>query len=269
VRALAWLTRFYFRYTTDRKIATYASHVVTHTYGGHELAISIEDPVAEDWYDHDWPLTPELARLSASRLAPGATAFDFGAHQGIVALTLARMVGADGKVIAVEAERHNYEVAIRNKDLNDASNLRVVHAVGGPTDGSLYFRGGFNGAVASHGRVGLARLPSVSVDGLAERFGAPDVVFIDVEGYEQEVLCGAAQTLAAGRTDFFVEVHVGCGLESLGGSARAVVDKFEPNRFDRLVSPSCNEQKQYEFRDLAEHADVLGDHFFLVCLART
>ncbi len=47
----------------------------------------------------------------------------------------------------------------------------------------------------------------MTIDGLASRFGLPDVVLIDVEGYESHVLAGAANTLALGATDFLVEIH--------------------------------------------------------------
>jgi FkbM family methyltransferase len=266
--ALAWLSRLYFRRSADRKIAAYRARLVEHTYGGHPLTISLEDPVAEEWYDHDWPLTPELARLSQSRLTGGACVFDLGAHQGVVALMLSRLVGPTGRVLAVEAERHNFEVAVKNKDINDAPNLEIVHAAAGAGDGSLYFRGGLNGNVATRGRVGLARVPAVSVDGLAQRYGVPDVVFVDVEGYEQEVLRGAVHTLAGARTDFFVEVHVGLGLESLGGSARSLLAQFDRAHFRLLASPARGEREQYDFRELDERSAAPAGRFFLIALAR-
>jgi FkbM family methyltransferase len=265
--AVAWLSRLYFRRSADRKVAGYSKRIVHHEYAGHPLAISLEDPVAEDWYDHDWPMIPELARLRESRLGSGARVFDIGAHQGVVALILSRLVGAAGQVIAVEAERHNFEVASRNRELNEAGNLEVLHAAGGSADGSLYFRGGLNGSVATHGRVGLARVPAVSIDGLAKTYGAPDVVFIDVEGYEQQVLRGAAATIAAARSDFFVEVHVDSGLEALGGSAEAVLEQFDSTRFRRLVSPAHSERDEYDFCDLADRPDVVAERFFLLALA--
>jgi FkbM family methyltransferase len=265
--ATAWLSRIYFRYRADRGSARYRNRIVHHNYGNHELAVSLEDPVADGWYDHDWPMMPELTCLCESRLGRGARVFDVGAHQGIVALMLSRLVGPAGQVVAVEAERHNYEVARRNRHLNDAPNLELLHAAGGATDGSLYFRGGFNGNVTRRGRVGLARVPAVSIDGLSKRYGVPDVVFIDVEGYELEVLRGAARTLAGGRTDFFVEVHVGRGLESLGGSARAVLEQFDPDRFRRLVSPAGGESDDYSFGDLDDRTELLGKRFFLIAFA--
>jgi FkbM family methyltransferase len=267
VSALSWLARFYVRHTANRKIATYRKRIVHHSYGLHQLAVSLEDPVAEDWYDHDWPVTPELACLSRSRLGPGARVFDLGAHQGVVALMLARFVGSGGQVIAVEAERHNFEVAVRNKSLNEATNLEILHAAGAATDGWVHFKGGLNGAVARRGRVGLARVPTLSVDRLAERYGSPDLVFIDVEGYEHEVLRGARHTLDGGETDFFVEVHVDYGLEDLGGSAQSVIEYFDPGRFRLLVSPAAGELDHYRFGELAHHTDLLTSRFFLIALA--
>jgi hypothetical protein len=61
-RALAWPSRFYIRYVIKRKVARYRNRIVHHSYGGYDLAISLEDPVADEWYDHDWPLPSELAR---------------------------------------------------------------------------------------------------------------------------------------------------------------------------------------------------------------
>jgi FkbM family methyltransferase len=264
---MAWLARLHFRRAIRHEISAYRNRVTSHSYGGQEFLVSLEDPVAEAWYDHEWPLTPELACLSSSRLTRGARVFDLGAHQGVVALMLSRLVGPEGQVVAVEAERHNFEVAVRNRDLNGASNLELIHAAGGAGEGRLHFSGGLNGTVADRGWVGHARVRSLSVDALVDRYGSPAVVFIDVEGYEHEVLRGSRRTLAAGNTDFFVEVHVGHGLEDLGGSAQSVLDHFDDTRFRLLISPARGELERYEFGALDEHTELLADRFFLIALA--
>jgi FkbM family methyltransferase len=268
VGVLAWLSRARFRYAIRHRIASYQNRVVSHTYGGQDLRISLEDPVGEEWYDHDWPVPPEIACLADSRLTHGARVFDIGAHQGVVALMLARLVGTDGQVVALEAEQHNYEVATRNRDLNGADNLEVLHAAGAASDGWLSLSGGLNGTVVRSGGLGSARTQAFSVDSLAERRGSPDVVFIDVEGFEHEVLSGARHTLEGGSTDFFVEVHVGYGLEQLGGSAEQVLAFFDPARFTRLISPAGSELEDYQLGPLEERTEMLADRFFLVALAR-
>lgn len=266
---VAWLYRLYAGHLVRRRIEDYPDRLVRHSYGGHELQLSLEDPVAADWYDHDWPLMPELVLLGDSRLRAGARVFDLGAHQGVVALMLSRQVGPSGSVIAVEAERHNAEVARRNARLNHAENLQIIHAAAAShDDGSLAFREGLNGQVASQGRFGLSQVPALSIDGLAERHGPPDVVFIDIEGYEEQALIGARRTLAEANSDFFVEVHVGHGLETLGGSARSVIDHFDPERFDRFTSPALGELQEYAFTELAPEAGAPADRFFLVARGR-
>ena len=57
-------------------------------------------------------IPPELSFLAQHRLRPGATVFDCGAHQCVIAMVMAKFVGATGKVIAVEASPLNYETAL-------------------------------------------------------------------------------------------------------------------------------------------------------------
>ena len=82
------------------------------------------------------------------------------------------------------------------------------------------------------------------------------------------MLRGAAATLAQGGTDFFVEVHVGYGLEDLGGSAGEVIEHFDPDRFTLLVSRARGELEPYDFAPLEARSELLSERFFLVALAR-
>ncbi len=65
----------------------------------------------------------------------------------------------------------------------------------------------------------------VTIDELARTHGSPDVLFIDVEGFECEALRGACETLRR-LPDVYVEVHQGCGLESHNGSLDQVLSFF-------------------------------------------
>jgi FkbM family methyltransferase len=261
------LYRRYRRVKVRRLVRSYSSRVVTHSYGGCELSIRLEDPLAEGWYDRDWPPLPELRQLAASRLKPGARVFDLGAHQGVVAMMLAHAVGDGGIVVAVEADQHNHEVAQRNVALNHVENVKLIHAAVAAEEGMVHFADGLNGHVLSSGFVASASVAAVTIDGLAARYGPPDTVFIDVEGYEVEALRGAARCIAASKCDFFVEIHVGHGLEEAGGSARDVLRHFPEGRFHRLVSPGGEHLDSYEFTELDPNA-LPRDRFYLVAVAR-
>jgi FkbM family methyltransferase len=166
-------------------VANYPRRVVVHRYGGTWFSIQLADPCAEGWYDHDWPDLPEIVFLRASRLRPRATVFDLGAHQAVVALMLAAEVGSEGQIVAVEAELHNARVARQNAALNRAANVKVVHAAVSEATGFVRFAEGLNGHVDRRSRrVGRISVPAMTIDQLAEIHGDPDVVFVDVEGYE-------------------------------------------------------------------------------------
>src|ERR1700691_1432663 len=102
---------------------------VRRSRAGHQFDLWISDPTAKSWYDRDSDEIPlEMSFLAQHRLRPGATVFDCGGFQCLIAMILAKFVGATGKVIAVEASPHNYEASIRNCRLNDAGNLEVINA---------------------------------------------------------------------------------------------------------------------------------------------
>jgi FkbM family methyltransferase len=229
------LYRRYRQRKIAHEIAGYAPREVSHEYGGQTLRVRLEDPLAEGWYDHDWQ-EPAVMGFLRERgvLAADATIFDLGAHQAVVALMLARSVGAAGRVIAVEAEPHNARVAAINRDLNDAANLTVIHAAGAASEGFTSFAEGLNGQVDEQTASGNVTVATVTIDGLARDYGTPDLVFVDVEGYEGHVLDGAAETLANGHTSFLVEVHDPETLAAFGASPAAIAERLAG--FERYIA---------------------------------
>ncbi len=209
---------------------------VEHDYGGFPLRIHLEDPLAQGWYDCDWDEPAEIAELRNGRLHPGARVLDIGAHQGVLALILARIVGPEGHVVAVEAEPHNAAVAQRNAEENGARNVSVLHAAAGATNGTLSFTEGLNGRVAPQGSPGAIEVPSLTVDELVRRSGLPDVVLVDVEGYEAHVLAGASATIATAATDFFIELHAVGTLAAAGSTPDDVLRCFADKPFDVSVA---------------------------------
>lgn len=245
-----------------QNVRRFPRRMVTRRFGTDEFKIVIADRLSEAWYDRDWQSLAEIEILAQNRLRDGALVFDLGAHQGVVAMMLARHVGATGRVIAVEGMAHNCEVAKENAKLNGYENIDVVHAVVTDDCGTARFFNGLNGSVTRDG-VGQD-LKAVSIDALSETHGMPDVVFVDIEGYELNALRGAPQTLRR-NCDWFVEVHVNCGLERYGGTAGKVLSFFPEDRFHRyawkLDSGECP-------RALRINDPVTSDRFALVAIAK-
>jgi FkbM family methyltransferase len=237
--------------------AAFTPRQVRHTYGGLPLTLSIEDYEARSWYDLDWPALRELKLLASGKLRPGATVFEIGAHQGVVAMMLADMVGPTGRVIAVEADPRSAEIARRNVALNGMHNVEVLHAAVAATPGEIQFTEASHVDRGEPGQRGRT-VKAVTVDGMAKEHGVPAVLFIDVEGYECEVLRGA-QTVLGTRPDLFIEVHVGRGLESFGGSLGDVLGYLPAASEVYVADPDRG-----EFVPMASGGNVLESRFFLV-----
>lgn len=240
---------------------------VRRSRSGHQFDLWISDPTAKSWYDRDSAEVPlEMSFLAGHRLRPGATVFDCGAFQCLIAMMLAKYVGAAGKVVAVEASPHNYEAAVRNCRLNGAGNVEVINAAVSDTSDPIEFNCRGNGQVDDgSGAWGKVAIPSISVDELTRRYGPPDVLFVDVEGFESRVMRGASDTLSRYRPDCFFEMHVGCGLEKFGGSVKSITDSLEALGYDlRMSGPGVD-----SFIPFSASADLVRARFFLIATTRS
>ena len=240
--------------------ARFRPYVATHGYGGRTHSVHVTDAMAQGWYDHDWPLPAEIGLLAErGHLRDGALVFEIGAHQGVVAMMLGDRVGVAGGVVAVEATPHNAAVASRNVALNGLTQITVVHAAGADAPGVLRFSPRMNGHVAAPEEAWV-EVRALTVDELTASHGAPQVLFVDVEGYELHVLRGARHTLESYYPDLFVEVHVGAGLDRFGTTDDLLA--LIPAGYEILVAPA----ERGSFLPLAEVRDVLGHHARLVAL---
>jgi FkbM family methyltransferase len=248
----------------------YPRRVVEHSYGGYPLKVEIRLPYGEV-YDKDWPLLEEIALLRRHRLREGARVQNLGANHGVIAMMLAEIVGPKGQVVAVEADDWLAEGARESARLNGLDQLICLHAAVGASEGELRF-GVFGEVDEGSGRFGRRRVPAVTIDSLSDHYGEPDVVFMDVEGYELEALHGARQTLDR-RPDWFVEVHGGPGLAQYGASVDAVLEEFTSRGYECQVAADRLGQLQNgelvsltRFAPLEQATGLPPDRFFLVAL---
>jgi FkbM family methyltransferase len=189
--------------------------------------MNIHDRVGEEWYDKDWDLPPEFAFLALHGLKPGARIFDLGAHQCLIAMLLAKQVGPDGEVIAVEASRHNADVASRNIATNSVDNVHIVQGLISSSVGQERAVSSFNSsrAVGTGHAAGTTLVDSLSIDELSRRAGSPDIVYMDIEGFEIEALKGAQETIARHCT-WLIELHGDATLARYGARNRDALSFF-------------------------------------------
>jgi len=161
----------------------------------------------------------------------GKTIFDVGAHIGYHALSFARLVGSEGKVYAFEPNPHNIErfqkILTKNKDLEQRIKI-LDFAISDKNDETIFhFNSNIENGQSSGGYVSGAHTPStekeykimgfkqstvqtVSIDKFCNSlvtYEPPLIIKIDVEGAENLVLEGAADTLRKNKTCVLLEIH--------------------------------------------------------------
>jgi FkbM family methyltransferase len=246
-------------------LATFPRRVVSHRYGSHNLHMNIYDRVAGEWYDKDWALPPEIEFFLRDQIPRDGRVFDLGAHQCLIAMLLARELVPEGAVVAVEANQHNAAIAKSNIEINSADNVEVVHALISKTSGKAHADFSFN----SRARQGVDALVSeaidaLSIDELSELKGWPDLVYLDIEGFEIEALKGASRTLSRW-CHWFIELHGDETLSRYDSMNSDILKFFEVQDFARYV---CL-QTENKFRLVTESERVPEERCFLIFAPRS
>jgi FkbM family methyltransferase len=138
---------------------------------------------------------------------PGDCVWDVGAHVGTYTRQFLELVGPDGHVIAFDPIPEN---ATLLRSLGHEAQLTVVEAALADRDGmtSFVIRGKKNGGISHIGEspdglnVRVTRGDSILEEGIPK----PDVIKIDVEGFEGDVLNGLPNVLEGTRC-LVIEVH--------------------------------------------------------------
>ena len=153
---------------------------------------------------------PSIQAVIETTLTPGEVAFDIGANLGYFTLVMATRVGSGGRVVSFEPDPDMVSALKRNiaRNLDDTHGVIPLSAAVGGRAGRVRFARGWRatrGQVVADG--GDLEVEMMTVDAAADRFGAPRILKIDVEGAESDVLQGAATVLKNERPLVLVEVH--------------------------------------------------------------
>ena len=147
----------------------------------------------------------DFLKALSSSLRPGDVFLDVGAQRGVFSILVAKVVGPEGKVIALEPEGRAYEVLQKNIALNNLTNVRTFRKALGDSKGTgRLFIGGSScpSLMPNEGdpdqRTASESIDIVRGDWLMESEGLPipHAVKVDVEGYEYSVIQGFRATLA-------------------------------------------------------------------------
>ncbi len=187
---------------------------------GLRLAVDAQARESFEWFCHrSLEMTDELdAFLAGSR--DRQRFLDVGACHGLFSLAFTHG-RPDAEAVAVEPSPLAWEVLASSLRLNAGARIRPVQAAVGAAPGTLTMRYSWHHLEASPEAAGdpsAVQVPLHTLDLLCEELGFhPDLVKIDVEGYELAVLRGAHRLFAGSRPVLFLEIHPQ-RIAELGGS---------------------------------------------------
>ncbi len=163
---------------------------------------------------------PETKKALGRLVRPGDTVMDIGANIGAHTLTLAKLVGETGRVVACEPTDFAFRKLVRNIRLNPTLSNRIAamqcfvsatHRVAVPQE--IYSGWPLVGGEDLHPKHLGTRETSDeatcrSVDEIArtEKLDCISLIKMDVDGWECDVLAGATEVMARHRPTFVMEV---------------------------------------------------------------
>jgi FkbM family methyltransferase len=176
--------------------------------GGFHFHVSTRDiTIVPSLLNGDYE-TAELAFFRAL-LKPGMCVLDLGANIGLYAVPAGAAVAPGGRVYAFEPEPNNLSYLRRNLAENAIENVEVLPVCVGDRPGAitLYLA---EGGIGTHS-IGKVGAQSIEVDVVCIddvlRDVVPDVIKIDIEGYEPAALRGMSRILTAARPTVLIEFN--------------------------------------------------------------
>lgn len=163
------------------------------------------------YHTHE-PLATDVFK---NEIRKGMCEIDIGSNLGYYALLASRLVGAHGKVLAIEPEPINYHMLKTNVSNNNIRNLDTYQCAIGDTDGvsEFFITEASNtnslivpitGKVISSMSINARKLDSL-LDEL--HYTSVDFIRMDIEGGETIAIKGMQKTLTKHKPRILIELH--------------------------------------------------------------
>jgi len=188
----------------------------------------------------DFGREKNILELLISRVRPGEVVLDVGSNLGIFTILLAKKVGQSGRVIAVEPGKKIFLHFQENVKLNNLKNITSFNlALGNKEEETKLFLGQVAGASSMaykpDGSEGFEIIKVKTADQLIKEnnLPIPNVVKIDVEGFEYNVIKGMSSTLNNPECRMICcEIHT--QMLPDGVSAEKIIDLLKSLGFNKI-----------------------------------
>lgn len=159
---------------------------------------------------------PLETKIVLDLVKPGMTVYDLGANIGYYTTLLGKAVGKKGRIYAFEPSKSNCSLLENNLRTNRLSNCRIVRAAASNGNSSMMLD--VTGPSGEHTLIknGNSKghlVRTITIDSFAHKTGkVPQMVKIDVEGWENQALSGMAKTLRSRKLKvIFLEINAKSG----------------------------------------------------------
>jgi FkbM family methyltransferase len=156
---------------------------------------------------------PDVSDWLTTHIQPGMAVYIVGGHIGIHVLHVAQLLQGQGRLVVFEGWPENHAALQRNFSLNPQLQVNItlepqciaaapgmIQMAQGSSDGKHH--------IAAEGEAQTLEVPATSLDAYWQATNAcPDVVLIDIEGFEMDALKGAENLLDACKPVLVLEHH--------------------------------------------------------------
>lgn len=185
-------------------------YVVDRVLYGTEFKFYVANKDGEDWYEPaldkngEW-IWPEMKFMKDHICKNGDVVIECGAHHGLTAVVASKWVGAEGHIYCFEPNPENLAILHKNLGLNGVTNVTVIPKAVGSAAGTIKISNSSSNSHVLKGKehVGVD-VDVVRIDDYA--YVNPVAIKIDVEGFETDVLKGAADILKS-KPKLMIELH--------------------------------------------------------------
>lgn len=264
---------FYFRWRLPVQLDE-QKPIFVHSNDGHRLYLDSREPfMTMHMLEHgEWetPVRRELKRM----LTQNSTFIDIGANIGLHAIYASTLVGPSGRIVSLEPHPLTYELHRKNLEINgllDRVKL-ICLAASDQAQGNITFEyfsehPGMSGIKVSprilekfKGSVETVEVETTTVDTLVKTHNlSPDLIKIDVEGFEHKVLQGCSETIKNNpKVAFMVEyekemaesvLHAGIGVEiaNFFSSQGFSISRIDEHKLQQVSHLNFQDEKRGDY----------------------
>ncbi len=195
-RGVPAMTRAVFRDIQSR----FGTRYVVRNIHDYRMVLDLKDPGISRALNLFGERELDMKFMLERFIKPGMTIFDIGSNIGYYPLLELSLLRGVGKVVCIEPAPENVKLLKRNLELNEYfgrlyGNMPVVQAAVSDKTSKRTFHlsefsnlGTFHPVETSFTNGQSITVETVTISNLADRYGNPDLIRMDIEGHEVEVV---------------------------------------------------------------------------------